>query len=198
MFSGIIEKTTHLIGLEESGTNKIFSFENVYPEDIYIDQSISHNGVCLTVIEFDDKIYKVEAIQETLALTNLDSAKPGDLINLERSMMTHSRMDGHMVQGHVDGVAEVKKISEMDGSWIVQLEIPADKVNLVIQKGSIALNGISLTLKSVHERMVEVAIIPYTYQMTNIHQWKLGDYINVEYDIMGKYIIAYMEKINAR
>jgi len=198
MFSGIIEKTTHLIGLEESGTNKIFSFENVYPEDIYIDQSISHNGVCLTVIEFDDKIYKAEAIQETLALTNLDSAKPGDLINLERSMMAHSRMDGHMVQGHVDGVAEVKKISEMDGSWIVQLEIPADKVNLVIQKGSIALNGISLTLKSVHERMVEVAIIPYTYQMTNIHQWKLGDYINVEYDIMGKYIIAYMEKINAR
>jgi len=198
MFSGIIEKTTHLIGLEKSGTNKIFSFENVYPGEIYIDQSISHNGVCLTVIEFDDMLYKVEAIKETLELTNLDSAKAGDLVNLERSVMASSRMDGHMVQGHVDGLAEVKNIAAMDGSWVVQLEIPEDKVNLVIQKGSIALNGISLTLKSVQGRTIEVAIIPYTYEMTNIHQWKPGDYINVEYDILGKYILAYMEKINAR
>lgn len=198
MFSGIIEKTTQLLGLEKSGTNKIFTFENVYPGDIYIDQSISHNGVCLTVIEFNENTYKVEAIQETLALTNLDSARAGDLINLERSVMASSRMDGHMVQGHVDGKAEVKDISAMDGSWVIQLQIPEDKVNLVIQKGSIALNGISLTLKSVKDRMIEVAIIPYTYQMTNIHQWKPGDYINVEYDILGKYILAYMEKINAR
>ncbi len=198
MFSGIIEKTSTLLKLEKSGTNKIFTFENVIPGEIYIDQSISHNGVCLTVVEFDDASYKVEAIKETLSVSNLDSIKEGDIVNLERSMKADGRLDGHIVQGHVDSTAEVKSIDSMDGSWEISLEIPQEKAALVIPKGSIALNGISLTVKSIIDNVVSVAIIPYTYEFTNINKWRVGDKINVEFDMLGKYIIAYMDKINAR
>lgn len=198
MFSGIIEKTARVVNIEEKGTNKVFTIENVYPEELYIDQSISHNGTCLTVIEIEDREYKVEAIKETLDVTNLKFLKEGDLVNLERSVMANTRMDGHIVQGHVDTLANVTSIEEMDGSWEISLEIPKEKTHLVIPKGSISLNGISLTLKSVKDHRICVAIIPFTYEMTNIHEWKEGTVINVEFDVLGKYISAYMEKINAR
>ena len=198
MFSGIIEKTTKTLHIEVKGTNKIFTFENPFDEPLYIDQSISHNGACLTVIALDDKSYKVEAIKETLDITNLDALKVGDFVNLERSVQAKTRLDGHIVQGHVDSTAIVKEVKEMQGSWEIVLEIPKSKEHLVIPKGSIALNGISLTLKSVKDNMIEVAIIPYTYEHTNIHNWKEGSIVNVEYDMLGKYIVAYMEKINAR
>ena len=174
MFSGIIEKTTKLLELQEEGTNKRFRFINVFPGEIYIDQSISHNGACLTVVSYDDETYEVVAIEETLQLTNLDELKIGDEVNLERSMRADSRMDGHMVQGHVDSTAVLKNIDQRDGSWIISLEIAEDKTNLVIPKGSIALNGISLTLKSVNSNIIELAIIPFTYDMTNIKNWKTG------------------------
>ena len=198
MFSGIIEKTTEVLDVKEEGTNKVFSFRNVYGDEIYIDQSISHNGACLTVVSFDMNAYQVVAIDETLKLTNLNDLTTGSIVNLERSVKAETRMDGHMVQGHVDSTAEVLKIENRDGSWEIALRIPADMSNLLIKKGSITLNGISLTIKSIVEDIIEVAIIPYTYEMTNIHKWQTGDKINVEFDMMGKYIVSYLEKINAR
>ena len=198
MFSGIIEKTTEVLNVKLEGTNKIFSFRNVYGDEIYIDQSISHNGACLTVVSFDMDSYQVVAIDETLKLTNLNELETGSIVNLERSVKAETRMDGHMVQGHVDSTAEVLKIENRDGSWEIALRIPSDMSNLVIKKGSITLNGISLTIKSIVEDIIEVAIIPYTYEMTNIHKWQTGDKINVEFDMMGKYIVSYLEKINAR
>lgn len=198
MFSGIIEKTTEVLDVKEEGTNKVFSFRNVYGDEIYIDQSISHNGACLTVVSFDKDSYQVVAIDETLKLTNLNDLETGSIVNLERSVKAETRMDGHMVQGHVDSTAEVLKIENRDGSWEIALRIPADMSNFVIKKGSITLNGISLTIKSIVEDIIEVAIIPYTYEMTNIRKWQTGDKINVEFDMMGKYIVSYLEKINAR
>jgi len=198
MFSGIIEKTTQLLGIEERGSNKIFTFRNVFGDEVYIDQSISHNGVCLTVTAFDKDRYTVEAINETLSVSNLGSLKVNDEVNLERSVQTHTRLDGHIVQGHVDSTAIVSKIDELDGSWEITIEIPEAHSHLVIPKGSIALNGISLTVKSVEDNSVTVAIIPFTYNLTNISEWRPGSLINIEYDPLGKYIAAYMEKINAR
>ncbi len=198
MFSGIIEKVTTLENIDKSGSNKLFTFKNAYPGEIYIDQSISHNGVCLTVVEFNKYTYKVEAIKETLDVTNLDALSVGDIVNLERSVMASSRMDGHIVQGHVDAVAKVITIEEVDGSLEISLDVPEDKSHLIISKGSIALNGISLTVKSINQNLVRVAIIPFTFQYTNIKDWKIADFINVEFDILGKYIFAYMQKMNAR
>lgn len=198
MFSGIIETTTELVSVSKKGSNKLFSFRNPFPGEIYTDQSISHDGTCLTVIDFDNEQYTVEAVEETLRVTNLDKRIPGDIINLERAVMAQTRMDGHMVQGHIDGTCILEDIKTLDGSWELRLRIPEDKTSFVIPKGSIALNGISLTLKSVEKALIEVAIIPFTYELTNINTWQKGDDINVEYDMLGKYIVAYMQKINAR
>lgn len=198
MFSGIVEKTVKLIQIEISGTNKIFTLENPYGEDIYIDESISHDGVCLTVIAYDLNTYKVEAILETLTVSNLDNWKVGDKINLERCVKATTRMDGHMVQGHVDTIGIVQEIVDKEGSWEITVEIPEKYNNLVIHKGSICLNGISLTIKRLEGNCVTVAIIPYTFDNTNIHNWKIGSEINIEFDMIGKYIVSYLDKYNIK
>ena len=195
MFSGIVEKTVKVLDIKVEQTNKIFTLENPYAEDIYIDQSISHNGVCLTVTSFSDKSYSVAAIKETLDVSNLDDVVVGDHINLERCVQAHTRMDGHMVQGHVDSIAIVKNIEDVNGSWEVSIEIPSDKKHLVIHKGSIAINGISLTVMSIQDNIVKVAIIPYTYEHTNVKNWIIGQSLNIEFDVIGKYVMAYMEKV---
>ncbi len=196
MFSGIVEKTVKVLKVEKELTNKIFTLENPYSQDIYIDQSISHNGVCLTVTHFDDSSYRVAAIKETLEVSNLDCFEEGDLVNLERCVQANTRMDGHMVQGHVDSIATIKDIKDANGSWEVTIEIPIDKKHLVIHKGSIAINGISLTVMSIEENLVKVAIIPYTYEHTNVKNWEAGGSLNIEFDVIGKYVMAYMERIN--
>lgn len=197
MFSGIVEAVQPLLGIEKSGTNLIFTVAHKFDEDLYIDQSISHNGVCLTVIEILDHAYKVEAIKETLDLSNLSKLDVGSILNLERSIKIETRLDGHVVQGHVDGIAELISVKDEDGSWVFEFKIPADKTKLIIHKGSITINGISLTVSSIIDDHVSVAIIPYTYKHTNLHTLSVGDMVNIEYDLFGKYMMNYMQKINA-
>ncbi|NNE16278.1 MAG: riboflavin synthase [Saprospiraceae bacterium] len=194
MFSGIVEKTAEVLNIETKQTNKIFTISNPYGNEIYIDQSISHNGVCLTVIEFDEQSYKVEAILETLNVSNLDMLGQGDIVNLERCVQMHTRLDGHMVQGHVDAMATITNISNKDGSWEVSIRIPDEHRALVIQKGSIAINGISLTIMSIMDNIVTVAIIPYTYEHTNVNEWKVNAKLNIEFDVIGKYVLNYMRR----
>ena len=197
MFCGIVEAVGTIINIEESGTNKIFTITHPYKEPLYIDQSISHNGVCLTVIEINEGSYKVEAILETLHKSNLGSLSIGDLVNLERSILMSTRIDGHMVQGHVDNTAVVKSIEDLNGSWAITIELDENDTLYTIPKGSIAINGISLTIAKLEETNLSVAIIPYTYHHTNLKNLNVGDKVNIEYDSIGKYVIQYMRKIKS-
>jgi len=197
MFSGIVEALQPIVAIEEVGTNIIFTINEDFDEPLYIDQSISHNGVCLTVIEMTDKTYKVEAIKETLERSNLGSLKVGDYVNLERSIRLNTRMDGHMVQGHVDNTAIMKSVADENGSWVFSFELPAGSSTLVIPKGSITINGISLTVMKIEGDSVSVAIIPYTYEHTNLKSLTPGDLVNIEFDAIGKYVIGYLEKTSA-
>jgi len=197
MFSGIIEATTKVLQIEHSGTNSTFTFSDPYKEDLYIDQSIAHNGTCLTVIEINKSSYKVVAIKETMDVTNLGNLKVGDHVNLERCIRVQDRLDGHIVQGHVDATALLCKKEDMNGSWELTFEIPNEFESLVIHRGSICLNGISLTIKALTETLVTVAIIPYTYEYTNFKYLSKGDIVNVEFDMMGKYVNKYMAKIKS-
>lgn len=197
MFSGIVEKSKAVIDIEQKGTNLIFTIEKDFDEPLYIDQSISHNGVCLTVIDIQEDSYKVEAIKQTLEISNLGTLKVGDLVNLERCIQMKTRIDGHIVQGHVDSTAKCLSVKDENGSWLFtfQLEVGNDK--FIIPKGSITINGISLTLANISGDKIQVAIIPYTYDNTNLHKVSPGDTVNIEFDMMGKYIVNYMEKIKA-
>lgn len=197
MFSGIVEGLQPVLDIEKVGTNIILTVKNEFAEELYIDQSISHNGVCLTVIEILDQAYKVEAIKETLDVSNLSSLNIGSLVNQERSIKLETRLDGHVVQGHVDGIAEMISVKDEDGSWVFQFRIPEEKRQLIIHRGSITINGISLTVSAIEEDLVSVSIIPYTYEHTNLYTLKAGDEVNVEYDLFGKYMMNYMQKINA-
>ncbi len=197
MFSGIVEALQPILAIEEKGSNLIFTVQESFDEQLYIDQSISHNGVCLTVIELSDNQYKVEAIKESLDKSNLGKLKVNDLVNLERSVRMNTRMDGHMVQGHVDNTATTVDVKDEDGSWVFRFKIPEDTATLVIPKGSITINGISLTVVKIEDSIVTVAIIPYTYEHTNLKNLQPGDLVNIEYDAIGKYVINYLEKANA-
>lgn len=197
MFSGIIESLQPVLEIEEEGTNLVFTIGHDFEEALYIDQSISHNGVCLTIIELLDKAYKVEAIKETLDVSNLSKLTKGSLVNLERSIKLETRLDGHVVQGHVDGQAELLKVTDENGSWTFDFLIPVDKTKLVIHRGSITINGISLTLSALEDNRITVSIIPYTYKHTNLRELTVGDKVNIEYDLFGKYMMNYMQKINA-
>jgi len=197
MFSGIIEKVQPVLGIEAKGTNLIFEIKKAFDEPLYIDQSIAHNGVCLTVIEINDNSYKVEAIKETLDCSNLGTVQAGDLINLERCIQMNTRMDGHIVQGHVDSTATCRKVEDENGSWVFTFELEPGNETLVIPKGSITINGISLTLKSVDGNLIQVAIIPYTYEETNLKNIQPDDKVNIEYDMIGKYVNKYMEKVRS-
>jgi riboflavin synthase len=189
VFTGIIETTGKVEAIAVEGSNKHFTLSSPITHELKIDQSVSHNGVCLTVVSINGNLYTVTAIDETLSKTNLNSWQPGDLINLERCMPANGRYDGHIVQGHVDTTAICKNIMDENGSWVFTFELPPNALmELIVDKGSICINGISLTVVSAIANEVKVAIIPYTYSFTNMHALSIGSIVNIEYDIVGKYL----------
>ncbi|HXB42820.1 MAG TPA: riboflavin synthase [Puia sp.] len=188
MFTGIIETTGIISNVVPNRSNKTFWVQSPVSMDLKQDQSLSHNGVCLTVEKVDRDTHQVTAIEETLRKTNLLYWKQGDLINLERCLQMNGRLDGHIVQGHVDTIARCVKRKELNGSWEFTFELPKQFSHLVIEKGSICLNGISLTIYDVKKKSFSVAIIPYTYEHTNVKHLNAGEYANIEFDMIGKYV----------
>lgn len=189
MFTGIIENKAKLIAFDDRGTNRTFCFESELANELKIDQSLSHNGVCLTIEHIDlPNHYYVTAIKETLDKTNLGQLFKDDEVNLERCMPANGRFDGHIVQGHVDQTGICTNIINLDGSWQFDFEYKAGNENITVEKGSICINGVSLTCFNSGLNTFSVAIIPYTYQHTNFNQLKIGDTVNLEFDIVGKYI----------
>lgn len=188
MFTGIIEAFGKVVNLEKDQENLHLSLESRLTQELKIDQSLAHNGVCLTVVDTLGDLYTVTAIQETLEKTNLGLLKMGDLINLERAMMMNSRLDGHIVQGHVDQIGFCKGVDFREGSWFFDFEYDQDQKNITIEKGSICINGVSLTVVNSGLHHFSVAIIPYTYENTNFHLIEKGDTVNLEFDMIGKYI----------
>jgi riboflavin synthase len=189
MFSGIIEEAPQVVSLEKEKDNLHITMKCSFVNELKIDQSISHNGVCLTVVRKDKETYTVTAIKETLEKTNLGLLKPGDKVNLERSTRLDGRLDGHIVQGHVDQTAVCTSVREAGGSWYYTFEYePAQDDYITVEKGSISVNGVSLTVVNSQSRSFEVAIIPFTWGMTNFHLIKKGTIVNIEFDILGKYI----------
>jgi riboflavin synthase len=189
MFTGIIESTGIIKEIFPNGSNKTFWIESAISGELKIDQSLNHNGVCLTVEEIRDKSHRVSAIKETRDKTNLDDWKSGTIINLERSLKLDSRIDGHLVQGHTDTTATCIKIKEKKGSTEFVFEFPKKFAPYLVEKGSICLDGISLTVFDVTKKRFTVAIIPYTLQHTNMQYVKEGDQVNLEFDLIGKYIL---------
>ena len=188
MFTGIIENIGELIGVEKKGENIILEVTCSFVSELKVDQSVAHNGVCLTVIEISDSSYKVEAIQETLNRTNLGKLVSGSEINLERCLLPTQRLDGHIVQGHVDQAGECIKVVENDGSWEYYFKYDSSTGNLTVEKGSICINGVSLTVVESTNDTFSVAIIPYTQEHTNFHTFEVGTTVNLEFDIIGKYV----------
>ena len=193
MFSGIVEEAATVVDIQKDKGNVHFTLKCTFTNELQIDQSISHNGVCLTVVNLKDDTYTVTAIQETLDVSNLGKLKLGDKVNLERSMKMDGRLDGHIVQGHVDQTAVCESVREADGSWYFKFKYDlnkemAQKGYLTVDKGSVTVNGVSLTVVNPTDNTFEVAIIPYTYEYTNFHQIKKGTFVNLEFDIIGKYI----------
>jgi riboflavin synthase len=189
MFSGIVEEAATVIKLEKEHDNLHITMKCSFTKELKTDQSISHNGVCLTVVKKVKDTYTVTAIKETLDKTNLGQLKPGDKVNLERSTKLDGRLDGHMVQGHVDQTAVCTEVKEAGGSWYYTFSYePQQDDYMTVEKGSIAVNGVSLTVVNSKPKSFQVAIIPFTYEMTNFHQIKKGTVVNLEFDILGKYI----------
>jgi len=189
MFTGIIETLGTIKEVADNGTNKTYWIQCPLSPDFKVDQSIAHNGVCLTVEAVIDGLHQVTAVYETLKKTELFQWQPGSLVNIERSLLPSSRLDGHFVQGHVDTIGWCECIEEKQGSWEFSFSFPKKFAPLVIEKGSIALNGISLTIFDVKKRGFKVAVIPYTYEHTNLKHIKEGDSVNLEFDMLGKYIL---------
>ena len=194
MFTGIIESIGKVKNIEKDGKNYHFTFQSDISKNLKIDQSVAHNGVCLTVTSQNNMEHQVTAIYETIQKTNMNSLKIGSLVNLERCLKIGDRLDGHMVQGHVDDTVVCTKINEEDGSWRIGFEGENLNEKLIVDKGSICINGTSLTVAKINNKFVEVAIIPYTYENTNFKQLKLNDMVNIEYDILGKYILKNITK----
>jgi riboflavin synthase len=188
MFTGIIETIGVINNTEVDGGNVHFDIESSLTNELKVDQSVSHNGVCLTVVAVNSGIYTVTAIDETLRKTNLKSWRPGKKVNLERCMAANGRFDGHIVQGHVDQTGKVENIREEDGSWIFDFSFDTKEGNVTVEKGSITVNGTSLTCFNSIPGGFSVAIIPYTFNHTNFHELGIGDEVNLEFDILGKYI----------
>ncbi len=193
MFTGIIEQLGVIKSIEKSATNTVFIISSVLTKELKVDQSIAHNGVCLTIEAINENNYQVTAVAETLAKTNAGNWRIDDIINLERAMQFNGRMDGHLVQGHVDTVATCISVVDMNGSWMYRFQFPENFSSLMIEKGSVAINGTSLTAFDVTSNQFSVAIIPYTYNHTNINQLKLGDSVNIEFDMIGKYVARFVE-----
>lgn len=188
MFTGIIEAFGRVIALENEGENLHISIESKLAAELKVDQSVAHNGVCLTVVKCDTENYTVTAIDETLQKTNLGALKVGSLVNLERAMKLGDRLDGHMVQGHVDQTARCIEAKTQDGSWFYTFEYDKSPDHITIEKGSITINGVSLTVVNSKEHQFSVAIIPYTYEHTNFNQLMVGSQVNLEFDLIGKYL----------
>jgi len=195
MFTGIVEGVGKLIKAEKEQSNLHLWIEADFCDELKIDQSVAHNGVCLTVVDFKDGLYKVTAIEETLQKTNFNTLKEGDLINLERCLQFNGRIDGHIVQGHVDQTGKIVSIENQNGSFFVTVEYDeSSSGNVTVEKGSICLNGISLTVVDSKVGQFSVAIIPYTWEFTNLNQVKVGDTMNLEFDILGKYVKRLFQK----
>jgi riboflavin synthase len=194
MFTGIVEAMGSLVRTEVKGTNVEFWFSCPFTQELKVDQSLAHNGVCLTVVEILGDQYRVTAIDETLKKTNMGNVAIGQKVNLERCMAANARFDGHIVQGHVDQTGVCTAIEDQNGSWLISFEYDATSNNITVEKGSICINGVSLTVVNSKDNGFSVAIIPYTWEHTNFNQLSVGNIINLEFDILGKYI----QKILAR
>jgi len=194
MFTGIIETLGLVTNLQQEGTNVHFTIQSAISNDLKIDQSVAHNGVCLTVVKLDDQSHTVTAIQETLEKSNLASLQVGRRVNLERCMLPTGRLDGHIVQGHVDQTAVCVKREELDGSWEYRFKYDTAPGNVTVEKGSVCVNGISLTVVNSTNDEFSVFIIPYTFEHTNLHEVKPGDTVNLEFDIIGKYVARLMNR----
>lgn len=194
MFTGIIEELGEVIGLRPDGTNVHITMRANFTDRLRVDQSIAHNGVCLTVVDIDGDAYTVTAIEETLKRSNLSDWKEGTLVNLERCMPAGGRFDGHIVQGHVDTTAECISVEERDGSWNYRFRYEPGKGRMTVEKGSITINGVSLTVVDSDEDSFSVSIIPYTHEHTNFKQIAAGTKVNLEFDIVGKYVARLMGK----
>ena len=193
MFSGIVEETAQVVAIEHDKDNIHITMKCSFVDELKIDQSVAHNGVCLTVVRKDRDTFTTTAMRETLERSNLGLLKPGSLVNLERSMMMNGRLDGHIVQGHVDQTAECIDIKDADGSWYFTFKYAFDKEMakrgyITVDKGSVTVNGVSLTVCNPTDDTFQVAIIPYTYEHTNFHTFGKGSVVNLEFDIIGKYI----------
>jgi riboflavin synthase len=194
MFTGIIETTANVKNIQQDGTNLIFTLKTPLAQELKIDQSVAHNGVCLTVVNSTNDTYQVVAVEETLKKTNLGKWQIGTLVNIERSMLLPARLDGHIVQGHVDQTAICKQIETLEGSWLFHFEYkPAQPDYITVEKGSICINGVSLTVFNAASNGFTVTIIPYTFEHTNFQQLQVGDVVNLEFDIIGKYIYKLLQ-----
>lgn len=194
MFTGIIEAFGTIKSIKQEGGNKHFVIDSPISNQLKVDQSVSHDGVCLTVVKVDSDSHTVTAIDETLQKSNLGKRKQGDRINLERCMIANGRFDGHIVQGHVDQTGTVTSVKEANGSWLIDFEYNPSLGNVTVEKGSICVNGVSLTCFNSKANSFTVAIIPYTYDHTNFKSLKAGDTVNLEFDIVGKYVKRLLEK----
>jgi riboflavin synthase len=188
MFTGIVEAIGKIISIKKEGSNCHFTLSCPFTNELKVDQSLSHNGVCLTVVSVDGPYYTVTAIDETLKKSNLSGWKTGMEVNLERCMKADGRFDGHIVQGHVDQTAECTSVKDENGSWLFHFKYDATKGNITVEKGSVTVNGVSLTVVESGDDYFSVAIIPYTFDHTNFKNIKKGDHVNIEFDIVGKYI----------
>ncbi|MCB0707177.1 MAG: riboflavin synthase [Saprospiraceae bacterium] len=193
MFTGIIEALGRVEQIERAGTNVHFTISSSISDTLKIDQSLAHDGVCLTVVAMAPGRHTVTAIEETMNRTKLAEWKTGSLINLERAMIANARLDGHMVQGHVDTVGQCTKVEEAGGSWYVYFEYDPAPNRILVDKGSVCINGVSLTVIEPSDRSFHVAIIPYTFEHTNFQEFRPGTPVNLEFDIIGKYLAKYME-----
>lgn len=193
MFSGIIETTGVITQIQKEGNNKRFLIASKIASELKVDQSISHNGVCLTIVAQSSQIHEVVAIKETLTRTTLDTWEPGDSINLERSITPATLLDGHLVQGHVDAVGICTALEAQNGSWEFTFQFPSEYAGLLVQKGSVSIDGTSLTVIDPGLESFRVAIIPYTYENTRMGKIKPGDVVNLEFDVIGKYFLRQLE-----
>lgn len=193
MFTGIVETTGTVVAVSQTGTNSTFTIESPISHTLKTDQSVSHNGVCLTVEAVSNSSHTVTAIAETLSKTNLGNWQSGTVVNLERCVPMNGRLDGHLVQGHVDATATCESVSNQDGSWLFTFSYPKQFAHLIIEKGSICINGISLTVFNLVENRFSVAIIPYTFAHTNMQHLQAGNTVNIEFDMVGKYLARWKE-----
>ncbi len=193
MFTGIIENMAEVVDVKPNKNNLDITFKSDLLSELKVDQSISHNGVCLTVADISNETYLVNVVKETIDKSNFDSIRVGDMVNVERSMILNDRLDGHIVQGHVDQIAECVSIDEQGGSYVMTFKYKKSE-NITVEKGSICVNGISLTVCNSKENTFSVAIIPYTWDNTNLKNINVGDTVNLEFDIVGKYIAKLLSK----